>query len=226
MIEAERAALAAESLHSSLSILEREMTITLNYLNNIATSAALLAGFIFSYIAPVWPREENINRVLEGFYICVSVLSFGLLIYTVLLATLSASLAPTKAFKDREHSSMRTAIENLKSDKDKIITSYQSGVSLFLVLIAMQAWVSMQVQSRDYPIFIAVMVILTGLLVATVVAMNDMYKKYAVSTTDTARPASVVSACRFLSMADTVASNTTSTRGPASPTAGISSSAG
>ena len=220
MIEAERAALAAESLHNSLSILEREMTITLNYLNNIATSAALLAGFVFGYIQPLWPREEDVNPTIEGFFISISVLSFGLLIYTVLLATLSSSLAPTKAFKDREHSSMRNAIENLKSDQRKIIISYQAGVSLFMVLIALQVWVSMRKPSRDYPRFIVVMFIIVGVSVATIVAMLDMYKKYAVPKSAT-HSSSVVSASRFLSMADTVASNTTSTPGPAAPNAGI-----
>ena len=175
MIEAERAALAAESLHNSLSILEREMTITLNYLNNIATSAALLGGFVFGYIGPV---DESVNLPLRTIFQGTATLSFGLLMYSVLLATLSSSLAPTKAFKDREHASMRNAIENLKNDQRKIIVAYQLGVSLFMILIALNVWISLGDTSKDYPVFIVVMIVILAIFIATVVAMRDMYKKY------------------------------------------------
>ena len=182
MIEAERAALAAESLHNSLSILEREMTITLNYLNNIATSAALLGGFVFGYIGPV---DESVNLPLRTIFQGTATLSFGLLMYSVLLATLSSSLAPTKAFKDREHASMRNAIENLKNDQRKLIVAYQLGVSLFMILIALNVWISLGDTSKDYPVFIVVMIVILAIFIATVIAMRDMYKKYVSTSSST-----------------------------------------
>ena len=224
MIEAERKALADGVVHSSLAILEREMTIILNYINNVSTSAALLAGLYFGYIQPLWPRQEDKLRVpegglLESVLICASVLAFGLLMYTVLLATLSTSLAPTKAFKDREHSSMRTAIEQLSRDKSRIMRAYQGGILVLTIPIIIEVWVTLQNYTSDYPTMLVVAMTVLALTVATVHAMHDMHCKYAVSKDETTR--SVMPARQFLAAADTVACNSTSATAPATPLAGI-----
>ena len=207
MIEAERAALAAETLHQSLSILEREMTITLNHLNNIATNAALLGGFVFSLIGDV---GEDVSPVMEGFYFSCSVLSLGLLMYSVLCSTLGVSLAPTKAFKDREHASMRVAIENLKEDQKKVNIAFNAGVALFAVLVAMKVWIGLH--ENDWPTFVISLFIIVAVSGITISTMRDMSKKYALPPTMKATSSpGVVSGARFLSMSETVAANATTT---------------
>jgi hypothetical protein len=136
MIEAERTALQWEAFHSSLNILEREMGVILQYMTNVGTQAALLGGFAFSLIAGV---EQS--PVFEAFYLALAVLSFGLFMYTIICSTLSASLGPTKAYKGKEASAMRAAIESMKSDRRKITFAYNLGVLLFMLLVILQVYV-------------------------------------------------------------------------------------
>ena len=47
MLEAERQAMKWEAYHSSLNIIEREMTLVLDILATAGNQAALMAGFTF-----------------------------------------------------------------------------------------------------------------------------------------------------------------------------------
>mmetsp|Transcript_44758 Transcript_44758/g.117387 ORF Transcript_44758/g.117387 Transcript_44758/m.117387 type:complete len:234 (-) Transcript_44758:93-794(-) len=230
MIEADRAAIAAETLHASLSILEREMVITLNFMGNIANTATLLAELVFAYVgvwsdpAPIWPRQVSMSEfrggtVMQGFILCFSVASFCLLMYSVLIATLAASLAPNKAFKDREHASMRTAVEDLKEDSNRVVRAYHAGLSIFACVVPMQVWISMRDPHVDYPVFIFSAVVFGCIVVAVVVAMRDMHAKYGLSTHP--KPSGLVTASKFLDMADAVHSNSQTIAAPPNPNAGI-----
>jgi hypothetical protein len=209
MIEAERAALSAETLHSSLNILEREMTVTLNHLNNIATNAALLGGFVFAFVGGV---GEDVHPIFEGIYMALTVASLGLLMYAVLCATLASSLAPNKAFKDREHASMRIAMECLKSDQRMVNRAFNSGVALFTVVVAMHEW--KEVGADRWPIFAICTAIILSFSAATTMTMRRMVLNYALSSPDDGSVASrgVVSGSKFLSMVETVESNTATSR--------------
>ena len=212
MIEAERAALSAETLHSSLNILEREMTITLNHLNNIATNASLLASLVFAFVGGV---GDDVHPVFEGFYMALTVASLGLLMYAVLCATLASSLAPNKAFKDREHASMRIAMENLKHDQRMVNKAFNSGVALFTVVVAMHEWTA--VDADRWPTFAICVIIIIAFSAATTMTMRRMVLNYALSSADDGSVASrgVVSGSKFLSMVETVESNTATSRSPA-----------
>ena len=86
MLEAERAALATEAYHNSLSILEREMGVLLQYLTNIGTQAALLGGFVFGSLATEVVKAGEDGQVaawFEGLFLGASAFSFGMMMYTV-----------------------------------------------------------------------------------------------------------------------------------------------
>ena len=113
MLEAERAALATEAYHNSLSILEREMGVLLQYLTNIGTQAALLGGFVFGSLATEVVKAGEDGQVaawFEGLFLGASAFSFGMMMYTVLISTLSASLGPTMALKGKDGSAMPVEI--------------------------------------------------------------------------------------------------------------------
>ena len=97
---------ASRRYHSSLNILEREMLMISTYLDNLSTQAALIAGFIFATFSPI----SGAALPLKGTYYASAALTFGLMIYILVCATLTTSLGPTLALKGSDGSSMRTAV--------------------------------------------------------------------------------------------------------------------
>jgi len=158
MLQAERNALHFEAQHSSLGILEREMGIVLQYLVNVGTQAALLGGFAFSLIAEV---GEDVPRWLEGMYLSLAALSFGMFMFTVICSTLSASLGPTKAFKGREAGAMRDAVENMKKDRRMISGTFNVGVIAFEALVCVQVWLNVH-SGDDWPVGVPCTIVLVG----------------------------------------------------------------
>ena len=104
---------------------------------NVGTQAALLGGFSFGLITKL---DEDTDQALEGAFLGMAAFSFGMFMYAIICSTLVMSLGPTKAFKGRESSAMRKAIEDMKVDRKKINVAFMLGVVAFQALVCLQIW--------------------------------------------------------------------------------------
>ena len=198
MLSAERDALAAEVWHGSLNIVERELNILLGFMTNVGTLSALLGGFAFSLLGDV---GEDVHPVLECLFLSTGVLCFGCFMYVVLISTLCASLAPRKAFKDREKAAMRVAIAEMEVDKRRLNRVFNMGVLLFMVLVVLLTWLNLH--DGDWPIFVVVTVLVSGVTVAIYVTMHHQYKRYSLNAV-TQSNSGVMKGAEFVNMTDTV----------------------
>ena len=138
--EAERQAMKWEAYHSSLNILEREMSLVLNYLNNVGNQAALLAGFTFSVFTTDTTVPEGSSPAVECFFILCGCLSTGCFLYVILVSTMVAVLGPTSGLKGKDGTSMRTSVESMKKYRGKVQWTFYLGVLMYVVVICWMIW--------------------------------------------------------------------------------------
>ena len=202
MLEAERAALATEAYHNSLSILEREMGVLLQYLTNIGTQAALLGGFVFGSLATEVVKAGEDGQVaawFEGLFLGAFAFSFGMMMYTVLISTLSASLGPTMALKGKDGSAMRLAIQHMRRDKQLVMRAFFAGTFAFLAVIIMQVWLI--VHDDDLAQFIAVALVLVACILFTLWSIRKIFRQYTVEQSSGSPGQGVVTGAEFLNKA-------------------------
>ena len=139
MLEAERAALKWEAYHGSLNIVEREMGVLLQFLTNVGTIGALLAGFIWNTLSDeFWP--EHMSEVAEiAFTGCVC-FAFGSMIFSVFSAIVTQTLGPTMALKGQDGTAMRKAVEHMKIERWRVLVGMSAGMLGFAVAFLILLW--------------------------------------------------------------------------------------
>jgi hypothetical protein len=204
MLEAERDALKWEAYHGSLNILEREMLVITNYMNNVGTAAALLIGFSLTALTEEMPTAE-FSDFEEGLLCLLAVISMGLMLYTVVLTTLVASLGPEHGLTGRDGTAMRSAVENMKKDRQRAQISLGLGLTFFMLTASVRLWMK---TTRKVNFAISI-VALASLYAYTLASASSILKRYHTppnSTTMVPNGQNVVSGAEFVARVDGAAS--------------------
>ncbi|KAL1522124.1 hypothetical protein AB1Y20_021766 [Prymnesium parvum] len=138
MLEAERQALKWEAYHASLDIIEREMTVLLQFLSNIGTVGTLIAGFTWAGFSDEY-MPEHMSETTEIFFMGFITLAFGSMVSTVFASMATSTLGPALALKGVDGTAMRRAVERMKLERRRALTAFTVGgvsfAAAFLVLI-------------------------------------------------------------------------------------------
>ena len=173
MLRVEADAIANEALHGSLAILEREMNVILAYLNNVGTQAALCIGFTFTLFFEV---ENPENKFISSILMLSAVTAFSSFVYTIVCATMSASLGPMMAFKGEDSSAMRRAVDSMKGDRRRIVNAFAFGMAAFEFMCLVLIWVKLIEEPVNAAICSVVLVLGFAYLMCAVRMMQNQYR--------------------------------------------------
>jgi len=129
MLEAERQALSREAYVATLALLEKEMTIIVDYCNAMSTQAALIGGFVWACFSGEYaPEPHELNAFTETLYFGFSSAGFAFMMCTVIAAMVTSNLGPIRALKGHEPDAMRRAVERMKLDRHRVFTAFFLGI--------------------------------------------------------------------------------------------------
>lgn len=100
MLTLEANAIAEEAFRFSLRLLEREMQVILQHLNNLATEAALIAGFVF-VVHSGGVTVDSLHPLVAVLAMASATACLGAMMYVVVSATIACSQGPESALKVR-----------------------------------------------------------------------------------------------------------------------------
>ena len=132
-----RLCVSRQAYHASLDIVEREMQVILNFLANISTVGALLAGFVWNTLSDEF-MPEHMSQGVEILFTCVLSSSFGAMLYSVITATVVQTLGPAMALKGKDGTAMRCARRRLLPDETCIVDSRMVPHSSSLALLCLE----------------------------------------------------------------------------------------
>ena len=141
MLAAERYALKWEAYTGALGIQEREMEVIANYLQNLGNQAALVAGFALTcYTAEMGFPSDTVHPVFEGIFFCCVSTSISMMLFCVVTSTLVISMGPAMGLRGKDGTSMRVAVEHMKSSRSMIRQSFEIGCVSFFAAIFQLVW--------------------------------------------------------------------------------------
>ena len=141
MLAAERDAIQWTAYTDALEILVREMAVIINYLENLGNQAALVAGFaITCYMAEMGFPSDTVHPVFEGAFFCCVTISVTTMLFCVVTSTLVTSLGPERGLRGQDSTSMRVAVEHMKSSRAMIRRSFGIGCVTFIAAVFQILW--------------------------------------------------------------------------------------
>ena len=167
-----------------------------------AARSLLAVCFVFGSLATEVVKAGEDGQVaawFEGLFLGASAFSFGMMMYTVLISTLSASLGPTMALKGKDGSAMRLAIQHMRRDKQLVMRAFFAGTFAFLAVIIMQVWLI--VHDDDLAQFIAVALVLVACILFTLWSIRKIFRQYTVEQSSGSPGQGVVTGAEFLNKA-------------------------
>ena len=144
MLEAERQAMKWEAYHSSLNIIEREMTLVLDILATAGNQAALMAGFTFVCFTGDVEVPPDAHPAVECIFILTAITAVGTFLFTIIASTMVSMFAPTMGLKGKDGTALRRAVEHMKAYRAIIVGVFHFGLCMFVFVMLFLVWFKLE----------------------------------------------------------------------------------